>query len=391
MAGKEKPYTLYRGGRAKGPLRPLREQAEPRRERDGYRRDDGRRRVVPRRWRRMLVLALVGAVLLALVWALLGFLAVRRGVAQANDRLSERARAALAAPAGSILTNATNTLVLGADVGGKRPDRQGIGRSDSIMLVRTDPDEHRLAYLSIPRDLRVEIPGHGVDKINAAYSLGGPALATRTVRALTGLRVNHVVVVDFSGFREVIDAIGGITIDNPKPVLSNPFDCPFTGAEACAEKFKGWRFRKGEIHLDGRRALIYSRIRKNQLNPSESDITRGERQQRVLQGLADKVVSLYGYLHMPFIGDDLVNPLATDLSAGQLLQLAWVRRRAAADKTLRCRLGGTPTTIGGIDYLQSSEDNVRVVDMIRNRDSAAQPPAPGDPFAPGCFVGRARG
>ena len=387
MAGKEKPYKVYRGGRVKGPVRPLRDRPE-REKGDGR---DGKAKLPktrrPRRWRRTIVLTLVLLVVLAIVWALLGYLAIRRGVKDSNERLSEPARAALATPNGSILTNATHTLVLGADAGGTRADRQGTGRADSIMLIRTDPDDNRIAYLSIPRDLRVEIPGRGTDKINASYALGGPGLAVQTVKALTGLDVHHVVVVDFGSFREVIDAVDGITIDNPKPVLSNPFDCPFRGAERCAE-FKGWRFKQGEIHLDGRRALIYSRVRKNQLDPSESDITRGERQQRVVQGLMDKVVGPYGYLHMPLIGDDLVRPMTTDLSANELLQLGWVRRRAAASKTLRCRLGGDAFDSGGSSYIQSSEDNALVIAMITGR-AAAQLPAPTGPYAPGCFVGRA--
>ena len=84
------------------------------------------------------------------------------------------------------------------------------------MLVRTDPDEHRIALLlSIPRDLRVEIPGSGLDKVNAAYAFGGPTLAIRTVQALTGIPINHVVVVSLLRFKEVIDTLGGVTIDVP--------------------------------------------------------------------------------------------------------------------------------------------------------------------------------
>jgi polyisoprenyl-teichoic acid--peptidoglycan teichoic acid transferase len=384
VAGKEKPYRVYRGGRAKGPIRPTADRAPGGRDGDGAAKParSGGRRVL----RRVLVFFLLGLVFLSLVWALLGYLAVRRGVNEANDRLDESATRALAPPPGSLLSYATNTLVLGADVGAQWKDRQGPARSDSIMLIRTDPDENRIAYLSIPRDLRVEIPGQGADKINAAFSIGGPALTIDTVESLTGLEVNHVVVVDFGAFQEVIDAVGGITIDNPRPVLSNPFDCPLKTVEQCAG-FEGWRFRKGEIELDGRRALVYSRIRKNQLDPNESDITRGERQQRVVQGLADEIVSPRSFLRMPFVGDDIVTPLATDLSTGELFQLAWVRWRAADDKTLRCRLGGDAVSSAGDAHIQSSEDNALVIAMITGR-SAPQPPR-GGPFAPGCFVGRA--
>ncbi len=386
MPGKDKPYRVYRGGRVKGPVKPIREErVESRRDGDGYRAAKPKVRG-RRRWRRAILLLLLGLVVVTLVWALLGYLAVRRGLNEANGKLPESAKRALASPAGSILTNATNLLVLGTDVGGNRKDRTGPGRSDSIMLIRTDPDANRVAYLAIPRDLRVDIPGHGTDKINASYSLGGPALAIDTVEALTGLGVHHVVVFDLGSFKEVVDAVGGITIVNPEPVLSNRFDCPYP-PKRC-ETWRGWYFPKGERHLNGSQALAYARIRKNQLDPSESDITRGERQQRVVQGVSDRVVSPIGFLRMPLMGDDLVSPLPTDLSAGELLSLGWVRSRAADSKTLRCRLGGDPVTVGGSIALQSTEDNALVIAMITGQTEAQRPPR-GQPFRPGCFVGRA--
>ena len=87
------------------------------------------------------------------------------------------------------------------------------------MLIRTDPRKHRLAFLSIPRDLRVEIPGYGASKINAAFQFGGPTLALRTVKNLTGLDVNHVAFVDFDRFKELIDSVGGIEVVVPRPIL----------------------------------------------------------------------------------------------------------------------------------------------------------------------------
>jgi polyisoprenyl-teichoic acid--peptidoglycan teichoic acid transferase len=276
--------------------------------------------------------------------------------------------------------------VLGADTGSK--SRQGTqGRADTIILIRTDPDNHKIALLSIPRDLRVEIPRHGTEKINAAYAFGGPTLALKTVERVTGLRMNHVVVVDFSTFGEVVDALGGVTINVPRPILSNKFECPRHTQAQCA-RWPGWRFRKGPQTMDGRTALIYSRIRENQLNPSESDFTRGERQQAVIQAIADKTTSFSTFLKAPFIGDDLVSPLATDLSAGQILQLAWVKRRTPSTGWLRCRLGGTIANIGGASYVIGSEENVSVIAMVTGK-SAPQPPLPGSgPFGPGCLVGK---
>jgi anionic cell wall polymer biosynthesis LytR-Cps2A-Psr (LCP) family protein len=136
--------------------------------------------------------------------------------------------------------------------------------------------------------------------------------------------------------------------------------------------------------MDGRRALVYARIRENRLDPSESDVTRGGRQQQVVQAIADETVSLHTFLRLPFVGDDLVEPLATDLSAMDLMQLGWVKFRAAEEGTLRCRLGGTGTQIGDGYYIVGVEENVAVVAMFEGK-SAPQPPSPGSgPFAPGC-------
>ncbi|MDQ4081632.1 MAG: LCP family protein [Actinomycetota bacterium] len=387
MPEKGKPYKVYRGGRVKGPVRaaPPRERPRLGRDGDGYREPLAEPRK-ERRWRRRMLLIAGVLFVLVLSWTVLGYLAFRSGVKDANERLNPSAERALAPPEGSIVSSPRNLLLLGADVG-ESVRRSGRGRSDSIMLVRTDPDEDRIAYVSLPRDLRVDIPGRGADKINAAYALGGPALAIDTVEQLTGLPINHVVVVDFDGFKDAIDAVGGITVNVRRPILSNKFECPLGSTARCA-RWEGWRFRAGRQEMDGRRALVYARIRVNRLNPNESDITRGERQQHVIQALADKVAGPSGFLRMPLIGDDLVEPLATDLSAGEILGLGWVKFRAADDKTLRCRLGGDPVTGPGVSYLQSSEDNALVIAMITGRSAPQRPPA-GQPFAPGCFVGRA--
>lgn len=387
MAGKDKPYRVYRGGRAKGPIRhePPKKEAG-RRDGDGYTYKGPKPARKPRRWRRRMLWALIGVILLFLVWAVLGYLAFRSGIKDANKRLDPLAARALTPQKGLLLSNASNILVLGADAGSK--SRQGTqGRSDTIILIRTDPDNHKIALLSIPRDLRVEIPRHGTQKINAAYAFGGPTLAVKTVERVTGLRMNHVVVVDFSTFGEVVDALGGVTINVPRPILSNKFECPRRTQAQCA-RWPGWRFRKGPQKMDGHRALIYSRIRENKLDPSESDFTRGERQQAVIQAMADKTTSFSTFLKAPFIGDDLVRPLATDLSAGQILQLGWVKRRTPSSGWLRCRLGGTIADIGGASYVIGSEENVSVIAMVTGK-SAPQPPLPGSgPFGPGCLVGK---
>ena len=326
-----------------------------------------------------MAIGVAGLIVLAAVWGFLGYRSFSSGVEKANARLPRSARAQLAKRERSLLSDPTTILVVGTD-GGKAVARRDANRSDSLLLVRTDPDKHRISYLSIPRDLRVEIPGYGTSKINAANQIGGPALTIETVRALTGLAIDHVVVVDFDGFRELIDTLGGIEVDVPKPILSKPFDCPFTPAKC--RGWRGWRFAKGSQHMDGWRALVYSRIRTNQLDPSDTDISRGGRQQAVADAVGKKIASVGTFLRLPFLGDSLAAPLATDLSAWDLAKLGWVRFRAGSD-SLRCRLGGDPATIDGESTILGSEGNVAVVSMFLGR-TAPLPPAKGTLYAPGC-------
>lgn len=404
MPSKEKPYRVYRGGRSRGPVKPLSPPPPDGAARLGSEAPSGAPSpyaggVPPygpeapeqpgpppkRRGRRVAlwIVALVLVLVLAVAgWGLAGFFSFRSGVEDANRRLPEAAAAALSPQEGSLLSAPSNILLIGVDTG---PGRDDQGRSDSLVLVRTDPDEHRIALLSIPRDLRVEIPRFGLDKLNAAYAYGGPALTIETVESLTGLPVHHVAVVDFSTFADLVDALGGITVDVPKRIVSNRFDCPYSSKAAC-ERWQGWRFSPGQQELDGRRALVYARIRENRLDPSESDLTRGGRQQQVVQAIADEVVSLNGFLRLPFIGDDIARPLATDLSTGELMRLGWVKFRASDEATLRCRLGGSPEEIDGVWYLIGSEENVSVVDMVTG-SSAPQRPSADGLYAPGCTRG----
>ena len=135
--------------------------------------------------------------------------------------------------------------------------------------------------------------------------------------------------------------------------------------------------------MDGRRALIYSRVRENQLDPRDTDITRGERQQLVVRAAMSKLLGFSTVLKLPFNGSTLLKPMTTDLSAWELVQLGWVMKRAGVGDALHCRLGGE--SAGG--DIVGSEDNIAVIGMVTGA-SAPQPPRPGGGlFAPGCVVG----
>jgi LCP family protein required for cell wall assembly len=381
MADGDKPYRLYKGGRAKGRV-PLRRYSEKAKEGAKPKRADSV--TERRRWGRWVALSLLGVLVLAVLWGVAGYLAFARGISAANDRVPASVAPQLTKQDGLLVSQPSTILVLGTD-GGTQKGRAGSRRADSIVLLRADPGKRKLAYLSIPRDLRVDIPGHGTAKINAAFQYGGPTLALKTVKALTGIPIDHVVFADFDGLRDLVDAVGGIEVDVPKPILANKFDCPYKTQAQCA-RWTGWRFAKGKQHMDGRRALIYSRIRVNRLDYSETDVARQRRQQQVLGATADKIASIGGFLRMPFIGDDVVKPLATDLSAWQLNQLAWVWFRADKGNALHCRLGGEPATLNGESVILGSEANVSTIAMFTGR-AAPQRPEKGFPYAPGCTVG----
>jgi polyisoprenyl-teichoic acid--peptidoglycan teichoic acid transferase len=384
MATGEKPYRVYRGGRVKGRVPLDRPQTRP--DRNGREPQQPKIRRPRRRWswKRRIGIGLIVILVLAIVWSIAGYLSFRSGVDKANGRLPASVEPALSHQSGMMLSNPSTILLLGRDHQ-NTDQRVDLNHSDSVMVLRTDPSRHRLVYLSIPRDLRVPIPGHGEDRINAAYPIGGPALTIRTIEDLTGLSINHVMIVDFSSFKSLIDNIGGVDINVPEPILSNKFDCPYNAAR-CA-RWNGYRFHKGVQHMNGQRALIYSRIRENRLNPADSDITRGLRQQAVMRAVMAKALSFGMFFKLPFNGSSLLTPLTTDLSAWQFIQLGWVLKRAGQANALHCRLGGTATSIGGASVIVGNEDNRSVIQMVTGQ-AAPQPPRPGSgQFGPGCVVG----
>jgi LCP family protein required for cell wall assembly len=339
-------------------------------------------RAKPQGWKKLLLLSAVAAALCLGVlasWGALGYLSVAHGVSAANKRLPSSARAALSRPGGSVLSSPTDVLLIGTDhshVTGRSTD----DHSDSMMLLRTDPGRHLLVYLSIPRDLLTAVPGDGTTKINAAMQMGGPKLAIETLRTFTGLPVNHIAIVDFTSFLKLVDAVGGITVDVPERILSDKFDCPYD-ATRC-ESWPGWRFAKGPQQMNAHRALIYSRIRVNELNAADSDVTRTFHQQQIMQAVLAKLAGIGTFVTLPFDGSSLLKPLSTDLSTREFLELAWIKLRVTT--TLHCRLGGTPDGNGS---LIPSPDDRHVLQEVLGK-ARPRPPTPSQGiYAPGCVRG----
>jgi polyisoprenyl-teichoic acid--peptidoglycan teichoic acid transferase len=392
MAPEEKPYRVYKGGRVKGKVPTTRRGAPTPQPRKSARTGDGKRirfrgpgalrAFLPKRppWRRILIFGPLLLLVLFVVWTIASYFALSSGVSDANKRLAPGARAVLAKQSGLLLSHATNILVLGTD-NAPLPGRSGDNHSDSIMVVRSDPGHHRIAYLSIPRDIVVPIPGVGNAKINFAMQSGGIPLAIRVVHDLTGLPINHVIEVDFAQFTGLVDALGGITVVVPDAVRSNRFDCPYATAARC-QQWQGWYFRKGPQHMNGKQALIYSRIRENLLNPREStDFFRASRQQAVTQAVLSKFTSFGTLLGAPFNATSWVKPITTDLSTSQLIELGWVKFRSSTGNALHCRLGAD---LGAGGTGAPSQDNALAILMFLGRSA---PQLPTSTFGPGCARG----
>ena len=149
------------------------------------------------------------------------------------------------------------------------------------------------ATLSIPRDTVVDIPGHGRNKINAAYAIGGPSLAIKTVESYLGIDVNHLVEVNFENFPQLIDSLGGITYKGGC-VVSKINGGTRNGGYTL-------RLKAGEHEIDGKQALALARTRKNDCAKREDDRTRARRQQKILGAIKDKVISFETFVRLPWV------------------------------------------------------------------------------------------
>ncbi len=217
--------------------------------------------------------------------------------------------------AGYPLWSPNNILVLGSDqrtASTREPGAQtGVGRSDSIMLLRVGGGAN--SRLSIARDTVVDIPGTGRQKINAAFAIGGTALAVKTVEAYTGVDVNHVVVVSFENFPDLIDAMGGITYQGGCVV--SRINGGFRNGGYTL------RLRAGKTHINGKQALALARTRKNLCAKNESDLTRARRQQKVIAAMRRRLLAPGAFARLPFISWRVPSALRSDMSGPTLLGL----------------------------------------------------------------------
>jgi len=227
--------------------------------------------------------------------------------------------------AGPILTSANNILVVGLDnrptsgyssnEGGLTPYQQSeaAANTDTLMIWRVGGGSSR--KLSIPRDTLVNLPECGgiTEKINAAWSCGGPKATIEAVEALTGVKINHMIVVDLGNFVKFIDDIGGVTVKTPR-ICSN-----ISGG--AADGGYTLDLNPGVHHLDGTDAVTLARTRENSCNLAYDDINREKMQQQIMNGVKNQLFSLHAFMHLPWASWDAPKAIQTDLGPASLMQL----------------------------------------------------------------------
>ncbi len=242
-------------------------------------------------------------------------------------------------------------LLIGSDSREKLTDDQlatfgrfAGGRADVIMLVKVFPDEGRAQMLSLPRDLRVEIPGRGANRINAAFAFGGASLMVETVKRATGLEVHHYVEVDFVGFAAIVDQLGGVEISFPFPAR---------------DLKSGLQVDAGLQRLDGMTALAYARSRSYQelrdgswLAVDASDIGRTRRQQQLVFAILSELKRPAVLTEVGPVIEAFGSHLTIDgaLSERTMIDLAWAMRSISSEDIEAVTLPTVSRLIGGASY-----------------------------------------
>ncbi|MGM8214666.1 LCP family protein [Bacillaceae bacterium W0354] len=198
----------------------------------------------------------------------------------------------------------TNVLILGED-----SDKYGISRTDTIMIGQYDEDENRAKLVSIMRDTYVNIPGHGYNKINAAFAYGGPELLRQTIEENFGIDIHYYAIVNFQGFERIVDTIApdGIEIEVEKRMyyFDNLGDVTID-------------LQPGLQKLNGENLLDYARFRAD----SENDFGRVRRQQQVMSALKDEIVSFTSIWKIPRAIGTIVPYVDTNMSSSKILSIA---------------------------------------------------------------------
>jgi LCP family protein required for cell wall assembly len=344
----EPQYTIYRSrprlpwqredDGIDGLREPEREPGEPPKRRRWWPFKPGRRR-----GRRITVGRVLRYFALAIgAWLLLSLVLFLVSAQIQSSQVSDAAETQLSG-GGYPLTSPNTILVLGSDArvkGKAEPGAETIGgpsRSDSIMLLRIGGGAN--AQLSVLRDTVVDIPGHGRNKINAAYAFGGPSLAIQTVEQYLGIDINHLIEVNFENFPELIDSLGGITYTG-NCVISKINGGSRNGGTTL-------RLKAGTHELTGDQALALARTRHNDCRPQEDDRARVRRQQKILAAIKGKVTSFETFFRLPWVSWAAPKAIRSDMSGPTLLGLIGAEMIGGNGKKLVLKPSGGETLPDG--------------------------------------------
>ena len=241
------------------------------------------------------------------------------------------------------LKNRVNVLLIGAD---QRPEETKFN-TDSLILAMVDPDTRRVSLLSIPRDTRISLSGHGYIKINSVAALTDLPTLQKSVEDLTGQALAGYVQTNFQGFKKIIDTLGGITVDVEKDMYYETGDTE-----------DGYiNLHKGAQRLDGAKALQYARFRHDAL----ADISRTARQQVVLKAVAKEMFKLSTLPKLPFLIPQLMQAVHTNLSAKDILALSKVAVGFESSNVVSQTLPGTFLDLEGVSYWKVNSSEVKTV------------------------------
>lgn len=247
------------------------------------------------------------------------------------------------------------TLIIGAD---ERPEYNDRGRSDTIILFFVNPRTKQAALLSVPRDLRVHIPGHGTNKINAAFAFGGVELVQQTVEELLDIDIDYYAKANFQGFVEIVDMLGGVDIEVP--------DVEGRGRGMNYDDNRGnlhIHLKPGFQHLNGEQAIGFVRYRKG-----DSDFKRSERQHQFIKAMAEQKLKITRLPQLIRIAPKVLEAIETNMSWREAVDMARVVREIRPDNLLSASFQPylRDIKIGGIYYVEISDSNIaRVLSEIR--------------------------
>jgi LCP family protein required for cell wall assembly len=235
-------------------------------------------------------------------------------------------------------SDAQVVLAVGSD---RRAGEGGKGRSDTMLLVRIDHGAGTVSMLSLPRDLKVPIPGHGTGKLNAAYAFGGMRLLIKTVREYLGVKVDHFAQVDFGGFKDLVSDLGGVYLPVDGRYLHH-------NDGTAANNYADIDLRPGYQKLGREKALQFVRFRH-----LDSDFSRAARQQLFLREVGRQLQAEAGDLgSLPGLIETIAKATTSDISdESELIALARTMRATPPDRINRVVLGGASAMIGGVSYV----------------------------------------